>query len=150
MDALETCDALQKKSSSNWLSKTKIMAFVHKENMTVSSSPEILHIFHNKKKTLLLGHSHSGPNNQETPCKCGYVDLLDKTNQVHIASCTLRTITSTLVGIGERRMGCKHTGIDLEPRMVASMQRLEVYQYFAGIGEAASGCAVCCTILTTM
>jgi hypothetical protein len=107
MDALETCDALQKKSSSNWLSKTKIMAI---------------------KERLLLGHSHSGPNNQETPCKCGSVDLLDKTNQVHIASCTLRTITSTLVGIGEPRMGCRHAGIDLEPRMVASMQRLEVYQ----------------------
>jgi hypothetical protein len=51
MDAFETCDALQKKSSSNWLSKTKIMPFVHKEDMTVSSSPEILCIFHNKKKT---------------------------------------------------------------------------------------------------
>jgi hypothetical protein len=49
MDALETCDALQKKSSSNWLSKTKIMAFVHKENMTVSSSPEILRIFSQQK-----------------------------------------------------------------------------------------------------
>ncbi|CAM6056248.1 unnamed protein product [Sphagnum tenellum] len=47
-------------------------------------------------------------------------------------------------------MGCKHTGIDLEPRMVASMQRLEVYQYFAGIGEAASGCAAQEVVVTAI